>query len=263
MNVSVLCVQFCPVYKDPQASMEKVSSMLANFINADIVVLPEMAFPGYTFDDIEDIRPYLELPNSEYPTFRWCRDQAQRLGAHIFCGYPEKYEEGGYNSMMVLNPQGVLIKNYRKHHLYVIDKNWSREGEIFDSVTITVAENQLIVGLGICMDINPYEFRDYDLHELADFWQSQNVDLCAFCTNWTYTDGDELQLLNYWLWRLEPLLKTQRKVYFLAADRIGEEKGTKYSGASCVIELSSKPRLLGMLERTVESVLLCNIRIDK
>lgn len=69
MSIHVLCVQFCPVYKDPQASVQKVNDMIKNFERADILVLPEMAFSGYTFENLDDIRPYLEEPNSGYITF--------------------------------------------------------------------------------------------------------------------------------------------------------------------------------------------------
>ena len=89
----------CPVYRDPAATREKIDKMLSEYTSADIVVLPEMALPGYWFDDVQDITPFLEKPNAEYPTFCWLRDMAQRLGAYVFCGYPEIAEDGCYNSM--------------------------------------------------------------------------------------------------------------------------------------------------------------------
>jgi protein N-terminal amidase len=43
--------------------MLKIDSLLSDLSqsdNIDILLLPEMAFTGYTFKDKSDIRPYLE-----------------------------------------------------------------------------------------------------------------------------------------------------------------------------------------------------------
>ena len=46
--------------------LEKVSERN----NFDVIILPEMAFLGYKFDDKEDILPFLEICN-EGKTFEW------------------------------------------------------------------------------------------------------------------------------------------------------------------------------------------------
>lgn len=260
--MDVICLQLCPEYKNPQASMNKANKMLEEYSTCDILVLPEMAFPGYSFDNAEDIRPYLEKPNSDYNTFQFCAAQARRLGAYVFCGYPEEADDGLYNSMMVVDPNGSLIKNYRKSFLYHVDKTWCIEGSGFDTVVIQVKGRELKVGLGICMDINPYEFTaPFTDFEMASHYFKEEVDLIAFCTNWTRSEDHQateldLNLLNYWLNRLVPFLKSSPKpVYFIAADRVGSEKGITYSGTSCILKLSSKPALLACLDPDSEKVL--------
>lgn len=262
-NVIILCVQLLPIHLHPDQSMEKVDKMLSGYAKADIVVLPEMAFSGYSFNDRAEIQGILEEPNNQYPTFNWCTKQASRLGAYIFCGYPEKDSNNAYNSMMVVSPQGQLVENYRKRFLYVTDKTWALEGDRFKAVVVNINGREYKVGLGICMDINPYEFTaPFNAFELANFWLSENVDFCAFSTNWTTEDDDPGQrLLNYWLNRMIPLLEDKKKRYFLAADRIGEERGIRYMGNSCIIELGQKCKLLGRLERYPEGVLSYNLKL--
>jgi protein N-terminal amidase len=58
--MEVVSVQFCPVYKDPAESRLKVDRILSGLDQCDILVLPEMAFPGYSFTDKNDISPFLE-----------------------------------------------------------------------------------------------------------------------------------------------------------------------------------------------------------
>lgn len=262
-NLDVVCVQILPLHFQLGETMEKVSKMIESVQNADVLVLPEMAFTGYSFRDREEIRILLEEPNDQYPTFRWCSQQAARLNAYVFCGYPEKCGDHAYNSMMVVSPAGVLAQNYRKTFLFEMDKTWADEGDGFKCVDIQIRGRTLKVGLGICMDINPYEFQaDFELYELATFWKDNNVDICVFCTNWTSSrDNDTPQeLLKYWLMRLYPLLTSIKKTYFIAADRIGSERGTNYSGTSCVIQLSRSYKILKVLGKSEESILSYKIK---
>ncbi|OMJ65907.1 hypothetical protein SteCoe_37439 [Stentor coeruleus] len=262
-NLDVVCVQILPVHLRPEETMEKALKMIADIQNADVLVLPEMAFTGYSFRDRQEISRLLEEPNDQYPTFRWCSEQATRLMAYVFCGYPEKFGDHAYNSMMVVSPNGQLVQNCRKTFLFEMDKTWAEEGDGFKCADIEIRGRRLKVGLGICMDINPYEFKaDFELFELSTFWKTNNVDICVFCTNWTSSSDNDTpqELLRYWLMRLYPLLKSNKKTYFIAADRIGSERGTNYSGTSCVIQLSNSYKILKTLGKSEESILAYKIK---
>jgi protein N-terminal amidase len=256
-DLKIICVQILPVHLDPASSISKAEAMLSKYSTADILVFPEMAFTGYTFSDLSEISPILEEPKPGFLTFDWCSNQARRLTSYVFCGYAEKSGEKGYNSMMVLSPEGLLMTNYRKSFLYTLDKTWADEGSGFQSISMTIRGKVLKAGLGICMDINPYEFTaPFESFELATFWEKEDVDLCIFCTNWTASDGDEgMNLLNYWLTRMTPLIQSNRKRFFIAADRVGEERGTSYMGNSCILELTRRPKLIARLDRYSEKVL--------
>ena len=263
-ELSIICLQFEPIHLQPLESIQKVTRMLQSYNNADIVVLPEMAFPGYSFNDLAEISPLLEEPVAGYPTFDWCSSQAIRLQAYVFCGYAEKCGERAYNAMMAISPTGSLIINYRKKFLYFPDKTWALEGEEYKTLEIVKNGSTYKVGVGICMDINPYEFtapfRDY---ELASYWRDQDVDLCIFCTNWTRGDGDNssIGLLNYWLSRMVPLLEREKNSYFIAADRIGLERGTGYMGTSCILKLGRNLKLLKALDDKSEGVLQYTLKL--
>ena len=258
ISVRVVCVQLLPVYKDPAATMIKAAEMLTKVTAADVIILPEMAFPGYTFDNIDDIRPFLEEPNESFPTFCWCRDQARLYHSYVVCGYPEQAADGFFNSQMVVSPDGLLVKNYRKHFLYVTDKSWSSPGSEFSTVEVRIRNRSVRLGLGICMDINPCEFTaPFEAYELATHWKETKADLMVFSTNWTRSRSDEKaeDLINYWALRLSPILEdAQKTAYFLAADRIGTEKGTSFMGSSCIIQ-TRPPKLLARLDTDSEGIL--------
>ncbi|KAF8934001.1 Carbon-nitrogen hydrolase [Dissophora ornata] len=158
--------------------------------DVDILVLPEMAFTGYVFKDKGHIRPYLEDAETG-PSVRWAKTQAVRLNARVQVGYPERrvihkdgqVHEEFYNSVCFVSPQGDLLATYAKHFLYYTDESWAEEGPGFQSIPV---EGLGQVGFGICMDVNPYQFKTpFTDFEFANFHlkQGSNLVLCSMAWN--------------------------------------------------------------------------------
>ena len=183
---------------------------------------------------------------------------------------------------------------YDKHFLYEVDKTWASEGKAFQ----TFEYNGLKLGLGICMDINPYEFTaPFEAFEFATFHSRAKTDAILFSSAWyelwksewnvllivviymdflcarvrtrrcnrnpndpvDYTpDVSVSETINYWALRLRPLLG--QKSYFVCADRVGMEGITTFCGSSCHISLK-EPALLGNLDAAEESVLVSDLPI--
>ncbi|KAG0326694.1 Carbon-nitrogen hydrolase [Podila horticola] len=61
-----------------------------------------------------------------------------------------------YNSVAFVDPQGHLVTTYAKTFLYYTDENWAEEGPGFKSIDVDGLGK---VGFGICMDVNPYQFK--------------------------------------------------------------------------------------------------------
>ena len=81
-----------------------------------------------------------------------------------------------YNSQLVVNPEGEFVKSYKKAFLYETDKPWCGEGPGFDTMMLKLPRsgNEIKVGHGICMDINPYEFTaPYEDFEFANFHKKE------------------------------------------------------------------------------------------
>jgi protein N-terminal amidase len=102
---------------------------------------------GYAFESAAAILPFLEHPQTGV-TSQFCASIAQRLRCYVAAGYPERLEaqevgtrtmeDGsvvdvvGANSAVVYAPDGTFVLNYRKSHLYPMDKPWAKPGQ-FDS----------------------------------------------------------------------------------------------------------------------------------
>lgn len=251
---TALLVQLNPRFKDVAANIEAARQMLSTYSRSDaidMVVFPEMAMTGYCFSSAEEVRGFAEEDDGVGLTTRFCKEEAIRLGATVFCGYPRLTERGTekermFNAMLVCGPDGEVLERYNKHFLYDVDKVWASEGEGFKAITLPHLGN-LKVGLGICMDINPYEFRaNFGAFEFASFMKAEQVDVIVFCSNWCSahpSDSEDRRFapinmeetLEYWVVRMSPLLET--RVSFLCADRIGSENGVQFCGCSCAINL--------------------------
>ncbi len=59
MKFSIAVVQFNPVRNNINKNIRKLRRLLAG-INADLVVLPELANAGYLYATPEDLSPYAE-----------------------------------------------------------------------------------------------------------------------------------------------------------------------------------------------------------
>jgi len=109
------------------------------------------------------------------------------------------------------------------------------------------------VGIGICMDINPYEYIDWNKFEFANFHLQRDTKLLLLLANWLGTNAeDNFSAKNYWLSRLMPLWN--KDCYFVCCNRIGEERGSTFCGNSCVISLQRK-MILGSLSSVDEGIL--------
>ena len=272
-DVKVICVQYEPKYKDVKYNIKKLEKMLEKYSEKDeidIIVFPETSLSGYVFDNLEDIKPYTSYFDKG-EQFEFISNLAKKLKCYCFMGYAEKtYDDKYYNSCFIITPDGTSLPSYRKHFLYYDDERWSLEGDKFGYMEIVSKKGlKLKLGIGICMDINNYQFKSpWEKMEFATHCIEKDVDIIIFPTNWTdenpndLTEDNKYELWNYWISRMEPFLKRNKKnyykgknVYFLAADRIGHEKTTSFHGCSCVIQLCPKPKLINSCGKKDELLL--------
>ena len=232
VRLKVACLQTNPVHGDPASGMRTADEHLARLTRDDgvhILLLPEMAFSGYCFDDVADVSRVAETDDG--PTVRWCAKHAVRLGCTVLCGYPrrvpgakipnegvaEAVADAGadalYNALVAVGPDGNTLTHYHKSFLYVVDKTWADEGSGFVCVDVPVRRAPLggegggvaegtesgareyafvRATLGVCMDINPREFEaPWEAYELATAAKAHASSLVLFASAWTNNHPDD------------------------------------------------------------------------
>ncbi|KAG0266237.1 Carbon-nitrogen hydrolase [Mortierella polycephala] len=189
--MKIVCLQIEPVLGEVQRNIDHATEMISKLMpnDVDVLVLPEMAFTGYVFASKDHIRPYLEDAETGV-SVQWAKMQAMRLNAHVQVGYPERRvvntqdqaQEKFYNSVCFVSPEGKVLATYAKHFLYYTDEVWAEGGPAFQSIPVKGLGQ---VGFGICMDVNPYQFKaPFTDFEFSNFHRAQKTDLLLCSMAW-------------------------------------------------------------------------------
>ncbi|GAC1431205.1 MAG: amidohydrolase [Ktedonobacteraceae bacterium] len=212
----VAAIQYEPTLGEKEKNVTRLLQLVeeATTHGAKLIVLPEIATTGYCWQSRTEIAPYVEpIPGPTTDRFQYL---ATAHACYIAVSLPEVDPRTNvyYNSMVLLGPEG-LIGTYRKIHSFISEPRWARDGDLGMPVWDTPLGR--LSGL-ICMDAMYFEAaRIPALHQ---------ADVLLFPTNWL----DEKSPSSWWMARA-----FENGVYFIAANRYGEERGVQFSGGSCIL----------------------------
>jgi len=137
--------QFAPTFGEIEANLQQIASALAG-VEADLIVLPELATSGYLFLSQEEVEAVAEpIPG---PTTGFLHELARKRGCYLVVGMAEASGDGLYNSAVLVGPEGT-VGVYRKAHLFSEEKRYFQPGDVgFPLFEIA----QVKVGLLVCFD---------------------------------------------------------------------------------------------------------------
>lgn len=221
LTLKVASIQYRAVPCNKEENIKCLSNLvrMAAVNNAKIIVLPEMCTTGLNIQNRAESEIHAEkIPGPATNVFAMI---ARRYKVYIVLGLAEydpttrKY----YNSQVILGPDGFITGKYRKIHLFGPDLNWAEIGD-FGYQTVNTEWGR--IGLGICCDINYWEFINY--------LSEAQVDILTFSTNWV---GDGLPF-QYW-----SEMVSGCNFYLIAANNWGDESGLHFSGGSTILAPNS------------------------
>lgn len=139
-------MQFQPEFGLVSHNIERISNIISK-IDAEIVVLPELCFTGYTFTSRDEAISLGETDRDGF-TLQRIRELAAKKNMGIVYGFPELDEGRLYNSCAFVDPEGKASV-YRKLHLYYYEKEWFSPG---DKQLELIEFRGCRIGLMICFD---------------------------------------------------------------------------------------------------------------
>ncbi len=138
--------QFKPVFGKAGQNVRKVVTVLQQ-VNADLLVLPELAFTGYYFSGRDELQSLAEDPQKS-TTIDALTALCKERKFHIVTGFAEKCRDKYFNSAILIGPNGIE-HIYRKLHLFNEEKLYFDAGDIPLRVN-TVRDAK--IGIMVCFD---------------------------------------------------------------------------------------------------------------
>ncbi|MUL81642.1 MULTISPECIES: carbon-nitrogen hydrolase family protein [unclassified Mycolicibacterium] len=212
-------VQCSSIAADVHANLARLAETVhaAAVRGAQLVVFPEMYVTGYNIDE-RDIRDLAEP--SDGPAMEFIRQAARDAAVHVCVGYPERGTDGRiYNSALICDPQGRVVLNYRKSHLF-----GHREKKVFAIPARQlplVQVNGVAVGLLICYDV---EFPE-NVRALA----MAGADVVVVPTA-------NMEPFRAVCETIVPARAYENQLYVAYANYCGDHDGLSYCGGSSIID---------------------------
>lgn len=166
-----------------QTNRETIASYIreAKRNGATLFVTPEFAVVGYpdqpetndNFSGKTQAEPYAELASGK--TFQYFSRLAKELQMYLHIGYLEKdqFNNNFYNSVMVIDNNGILKLSYRKQNLFWGEDRYITPGN--QPMTYTNPAGKM--GMTICADI-------YD-SDVMDPYSEKNLDALIILASWS------------------------------------------------------------------------------
>ncbi|MDM8555356.1 carbon-nitrogen family hydrolase [Desulfococcaceae bacterium HSG7] len=215
--MKVASIQMSVVEGDKTATIDKAVENIRWCAGSDLVILPEIWNIGFmSFDS------YLaEAEDNQGMTLTRLREAAKESEVYLHTGsFVEEKNGQHYNSSYLISPDGNVLANYLKIHLFGYN---SKETQILspgDSI-VTVETPLGKIGMATCYDLRfPELFR-----KMVD----QGAEIFLICSAWPYPRLEAWQMLN----RVRAL---ENQCYLISANSTGFNQGIQFVGHSMVTD---------------------------
>ncbi|MFC1538189.1 nitrilase-related carbon-nitrogen hydrolase [Candidatus Latescibacterota bacterium] len=198
-------VQFRPEFGNPAANVKTMTDMISS-VEADLLVLPELATTGYTFTSKDEIRDMAEeFETSE--SLGILQEVAAKQSCALVVGFGEKSGNKIFNSAALLRPDGSRAL-HRKNHLFGAEKKFFDLGDL------------------------PFAVHEYEGVSLAmivcfDWYFPESIRVLAL--RGAQIICQPANLVLKWCQRAMVIRSIENRVFTVTANRYGFEKSGKYS----------------------------------
>ena len=213
----IASIQMAVVEDDKSATIDKAVGLVRKAKGADLVILSELWNIGFMSFE----RYVSEAEGRDGPTLSTFRDLARELKMHIHTGSFVE-EDGGryYNSSYLLSPEGEILGNFRKVHLFGFN---SKETQILTrGEEVVVVETELgTFGLATCYDLR--------FPELFRRMVEKGTEVFLVCSAWPYPRLEHWVMLN----RVRAL---ENQCFLVSSNSVGLNRGSQFVGHSMIVD---------------------------
>ena len=208
--------------------------------DCELVVFPECAFSGYMLDSVDAVRAAAEpIPGA---TTQRLAAACARLSLHCVAGLLERDGARLRNTAVLVAPDG-LVGGYRKSHIACIgaDRFTTPGDDAYEVFETSVGR----IGLQVCYD--------WRFPEITRVLALAGADIVINSTN---SPVASRELADY----LPRARAVENAVYFVFANRVGNERGVTFFGRSQVVDPLGRVLALAGEER--EQLIVADVDVE-
>lgn len=225
-RVRIAVVQSVGVTLDAwRATMDSLLGLTGRAADqADIVVLPECAWPAYWLGSLDAYRASRAagMPSADEFLER-LSDLASRKRVHVCAGYVAEEDGELFNRAMLLDRAGAVLGTYDKCFLWGFDRQWFTPGREIRPISTEFG----LVGVMVCADAR--------LPEIAATLAARGARLLLQPTAWV-NGGSPERLWNPQPEFLIPARARELGVPIASASKCGGEGDTVFVGSSLIVD---------------------------
>ncbi|MHB1525173.1 MAG: nitrilase-related carbon-nitrogen hydrolase [Candidatus Dormibacteria bacterium] len=245
-----LC-QYEPRVGDPDGNLALGAEWIERAASdgAQLIVLPELAASGYTFNSEAEAAACSQDVSG--PALTSWGELCRQHEVWVVAGFAEAAGEQRYNAAALLSPAGPA-RVYRKAHLFNDEKTYFSPGDTgFTTFELPAGR----IGILICYDLW--------FPEAARVLALRGAELICVPTNWVANFRRQASDERGWTMGDYACVgvATQNQVFVAAADRIGEERGVNFLGCSCLVGPDGS-MLAGPAPQAQEALLVGDIDLE-
>ena len=215
--MNVASIQMSVVEGDKTATIDQAVENIQRCEGIDLVILPEIWNVGFMSFD----RYVSEAEDRNGQTLARLREAARKIGVYLHTGsFVEKKNGNYYNSSYLISPDGDVLANYLKVHLFGYN---SKETQILTAGdTVVVVETPIgKIGLATCYDLRfPELFRNM---------VEQGAEIFLICSAWPYPR------LEHWL-MLNRVRALENQCFLMSSNSVGLNQGIQFVGHSMITD---------------------------
>lgn len=221
----VACVQSDVSFADPASNLQRMIQWMQQAASADapspaeLIVFPECMLTGYNFDARQQAMDAALAMDD--PIFSELTRTASLLNQTIVFGFLRRSDQHLYNASAVIDGSGIQSIYHKIHLPFLGADRFVDRGQIpYQALAASDRRGQPYrLGMAICYDASfPEPIRVLGL---------QGVDIIALPTNWPMVAARVSEVIP-------PTRSIENHVYFLTANRVGQENGIRFCGRSSI-----------------------------
>ena len=215
--MKVASIQMSVVEGDKTATIDKAVENIHRCEGIDLVILPEIWNLGFMSFD----RYVPEAEDRNGQTLTRLREAAKQIGVYLHTGsFVEQISGNYYNSSYLVSPDGDVLANYLKIHLFGYN---SKETQILTPGDAVVVVQTPIgnIGLATCYDLR--------FPELFRAMAEQGAEIFLVCSAWPYPR------LEHWL-MLNRVRALENQCFLMSSNSVGFNQGIQFVGHSMITD---------------------------